>query len=381
MPNPTLKAPLSLDVYANSRKVGTLAELPDHRIAFEYSPEWLQSGFSISPFSLPLKSGVFIPKSYEPFDGLFGVFSDSLPDGWGALLTDRLLRSKGIDPYSLSTLARLSLIGKNGKGLLEYCPSQALKESFHTIDFDELAKECEKILDDQPSKDLDALYGLGGSSGGARPKINTFVDGEEWIIKFRTHYDSTWIGQEEFDYFTCAKSCQIEVPEFRLFPSKTSPGYFGCVRFDRSNQEKIHMVSAGALLETNYRIPNLDYEILLKLTWLLTNDMEEVIRMFRLACFNVFSHNRDDHAKNFSFLYKDGRWRLSPAYDLTWSSSFGGEHATTIHGNGKNPGPVDLQQAASSIGIPSKAAQTIIQKTKANVEKMLKNTLQKHRPH
>ena len=114
------------------------------------------------------------------------------------------------------------------------------------------------------------------------------------------------------------------------------------------------MVSAGALLETSYRIPNLDYEILLKLTWLLTKNMEEVKRMFRLACFNVFSHNRDDHAKNFSFLYQNGQWKLSPAYDLTWSHSFGGEHATTVHGNGKNPGAAELEQAALSIGLSSR---------------------------
>ena len=378
MPKAVIPNPVSLDVYVGDQKVGTLAELPDHRIAFEYSPEWLQCGFSISPFSLPLKSGVFIPKSYDPFDGLFGVFADSLPDGWGSLLTDRLLRSRQIDPHSLTTLQRLSLVGSSGKGLLEYRPSAALQESFATLPFDELAEECARILADKPSDRLDTLFEMGGSSGGARPKVNTDIDGQEWIVKFPASFDPASIGEEEYQYFCCASKCDIEVPEFRLFPSERNSGYFGCRRFDRTEQGKIHMVSAGALLETSYRIPNLDYEILLKLTWLLTKNMEEVKRMFRLACFNVFSHNRDDHAKNFSFLYQNGQWKLSPAYDLTWSHSFGGEHATTVHGNGKNPGAAELEQAALSIGLSSREARSIIKSVQKTVNQNLKDILKEH---
>lgn len=141
------------------------------------------------------------------------------------------------------------------------------------------------------------------------------------------------------------------------------------------------MISAGALLETSYRIPNLDYEILLKLTWLLTGNMDEVRKVFRLACFNVFSHNRDDHAKNFSFLYQDGQWQLSPAYDLTWSSSFGGEHATTVHGNGKNPRAADLEIAALSIGLSIREAQSIIQSVQKTVHQNLKDILVSHSHH
>ncbi|WP_305151223.1 HipA N-terminal domain-containing protein [uncultured Dubosiella sp.] len=74
----------TLQVFYKERKVGTLAQGSDHRIAFEYDPDWIRDGFSISPLSLPLRPGVFLPKRYDPFDGLFGVFADSLPDGWGA---------------------------------------------------------------------------------------------------------------------------------------------------------------------------------------------------------------------------------------------------------------------------------------------------------
>lgn len=381
MPKTDLLNPVSLDVYAGEKKVGTLAELPDHRIAFEYDKDWLKDGFSISPFSLPLNPGVFIPKTYGPLDGLFGVFADSLPDGWGALLTDRFLRSYNIDPISLTPLQRLSLVGSSGKSLLEYRPSTYLQESFSALSFDELAEECAKVLADKPSDRLDTLYEMCGSSGGARPKVNTEIDGHEWIVKFPASFDPVFIGEEEYRYFLCAKECGITVPEFCLFPSEKLSGYFGCQRFDRNEKGKVYMISAGALLETSYRIPNLDYEILLKLTWLLTGNMDEVRKVFRLACFNVFSHNRDDHAKNFSFLYQDGQWQLSPAYDLTWSSSFGGEHATTVHGNGKNPRAADLEIAALSIGLSIREAQSIIQSVQKTVHQDLKDILVSHSHH
>ena len=76
---------------------------------------------------------------------------------------------------------------------------------------------------------------------------------------------------------------------------------------------------SAAILETSHRIPNLDYDILMKLTLQLTKSMEECEKLYRLMCFNVFAHNRDDHSKNFSYIYRDEekRWILSPAYDLT----------------------------------------------------------------
>lgn len=131
--------------------------------------------------------------------------------------------------------------------------------------------------------------------------------------------------------------------ETKLFPSKQCDGYFGTKRFDRNvksdgSEERIHMISVSAVLETSHRIPNLDYEILMKLTLELTKEYSEIEKLYRLMCFNVFAHNRDDHSKNFTYLYdeKEKRWRLSPAYDLTYSYSLGGEHATTVQSIGMN---------------------------------------------
>ena len=175
------------------------------------------------------------------------------------------------------------------------------------------------------AENLDELFRLGGSSGGARPKILTEIGGEDWIIKFPSSADRDDIGKQEYDYSVCAKKCGIEMTETRLFPSKICQGYFGIRRFDRhrgkdGSVRKIHMLSAAAILETSHRIPNLDYDILMKLTMELSKDFSEVKKMFRLMCFNVFAHNRDDHSKNFSYLYREDedRWILSPAYDLTY---------------------------------------------------------------
>lgn len=349
-----------LKVFYNDILVGTLAKTPDRVVAFEYDSDWLNNGFSISPFSLPLIKKVFIPK-YDPFGGLFGVFNDSLPDGWGRLLVDRLFLKNKINPVEIDNLNRLAVVQKSGMGALTYKPEHRFESENNISDYDILARECSKILESQNSENLDELFQLGGSSGGARPKILTSINNEDWIIKFPSSSDPKNIGEKEYQYSLCAKDCGISITETRLFPSKICSGYFGIKRFDRKNGKKVHMVSVSGLLETSHRLPNLDYNILMKLTLELTRNYQDVEQLFRLMCFNVFAHNKDDHSKNFSFLYDDTKneWHLSPAYDLTYSFSFNGEHATTINGEGKNPTLEDILAIAKNIGLKEKFAKDI----------------------
>ena len=349
-----------LKVFYNDSVVGTLAKTPDRLVAFEYDAEWLATGFSISPFSLPLQKKVFIPK-LESFDGLFGVFNDSLPDGWGRLLVDRVFLKNKINPSEIDNLNRLAVVQESGMGALKYKPEHKFESSEQESDYDKLAQECSKILESQNSDNLDELFKLGGSSGGARPKILTKINGEDWIIKFPSSQDPKNIGEQEYKYSLCAKACGIKMSETRLFESKICSGYFGIKRFDRENDKKIHMVSVSGLLETSHRLPNLDYNILMKLTLELTKNYQDIEQLYRLMSFNVFAHNRDDHSKNFSFIYNENKkeWHLSPAYDLTYSSSFNGEHATTINGEGKNPTLEDILAVAKSIGIKEKQARDI----------------------
>ena len=349
-----------LKVFYNDILVGTLAKTPDRVVAFEYDSDWLNNGFSISPFSLPLIKKVFIPK-YDPFGGLFGVFNDSLPDGWGRLLVDRLFLKNKINPNEIDNLNRLAVVQESGMGALTYKPEHRFESKNNIADYDILAQECSKILESQNSDNLDELFILGGSSGGARPKILTSIDNEDWIIKFPSSSDPKNIGEKEYQYSLCAKDCGINMTETRLFPSKICSGYFGIKRFDRKNGKKVHMVSASGFLETSHRIPNLDYNTLMKLTLELTRNYKDIEQLFRLMCFNVFAHNRDDHSKNFSFLFDDTKkeWHLSPAYDLTYSFSFNGEHATTINGEGKNPTLDDILAVAKNIGLKEKFAKDI----------------------
>lgn len=370
----------SLGVFYNNIKVGTLALLPNNLVAFEYDDKWIVDGFAVSPFSLPLIKKVFIPK-IDPFEGLFGVFSDSLPDGWGKLLVDRMLAGKGINPREINILNRLAIVGDSGMGALSYRPEHKFILQEDEKDYDKLALACKELLETNFSSDLDKLFMLGGSSGGARPKILTEIDGEEWIIKFPSSYDVKDIGEIEYLYSLCAKKCGIEMPETKLFPSKISKGYFGIKRFDRNekNKRRIHMISVSALLETSHRLPNLDYDILMKLTLKLTNSFEEVEKMFRLMCFNVFAHNRDDHSKNFSFIYDEElkKWKLSPAYDLTFSYSIGGEHATTVNGNGRNPDMKDILKVAENIGMKYENAKKNAEEIKKIVNKDLGKIIKK----
>lgn len=366
-----------LNVFYHERRVGTLVRYKGYLTAFEYDKEWIESGFAISPFSLPLVKKVFVSK-LSPFEGLFGVFADSLPDGWGRFLVDRLMLKNHMNPAEVGNLNRLAIVGDSGMGALSYRPDIRLYAESSVMGLDQIAEECENILKTEYSPNLDQLFQMGASSGGARPKILTEIEGGEWIIKFPSGEDKKDIGKQEYDYSLCAKECGIEMTETRLFPSARCEGYFGTKRFDRKKDMegktiRIHMLSASAMLETSHRIPNLDYHLLMKLTLEVTKDFSEVKRLYRLMCFNVFAHNRDDHSKNFSYLYDEEEecWRFAPAYDLTYSNSLGGEHATTINGSGLHPGMEDLLTVAKQAGIGAAQAKRIAQEIRECVYDML----------
>lgn len=352
-----------VEVFMNDTKIGRIAMTPDSLCAFEYDPVYLLTGNSISPFNLPLKQEVFIAKR-TPFNGGFGVFDDSLPDGWGNLIFDRYLKSKDIHPDKLTLLQRLALIGSTGRGALEYRPDYSESTDEEIINFDNLASESEKILTtDYEGDSLDTLFRYGGSSGGARPKVFVTIDGKKWLVKFRATMDPADIGEIEYKYSLLAQKCGIKMPETRLFEGK----YFGVERFDRTPHGKIHTVSAAGLLNADYRVPSLDYGDLLQLCHVLTRNMEEVYALFRQMVFNVAINNRDDHAKNFSFQLIHGEWKLSPAYDLLPGSGFNGFHTTTINNNGE-PTTDDMKMVALKVGLHKQRATEIIQEIKTLVK-------------
>ena len=379
-----MKLSVYLNTYGIRRMVGLLYENAG-RVFFEYSPDFLQSGIALSPFKLPLKPGVFEDEK-RTFDGLFGLFNDSLPDGWGCLLLDRKLRKRGLSYDSITPISRLSMIGRNPMGALEYEPADEAAEEVGNVELDSLSGEVDKILAGNDSDVLDELLKLNGSSGGARPKIVSYVSDDRqqiihgganppagftpWIIKFSERYDKLNSGETEYRYSLAAKEAGIDMPPTHLFPSKNGGGYFGVQRFDRTPQGKVHVHTACGLLHASHRFSCLDYENLLKLTLVLTRDITQAEEMVRRMVFNVKSGNRDDHSKNFSFLLnKNFEWRLAPAYDLTPSAGINGEQTAMVNGKGRNITDDDLIAAAKVADIPASAVRSIIN----TVESALKN--------
>lgn len=351
-------------IYAN-RIVGRLAMTKEGLSAFEYSPEWLASGFSISPFELPLRSGVFIAKP-QPFDGGFGVFDDCLPDGWGLLILDRYLQQQGINPRRLSLLDRLAIVGSTGRGALEFRPDKSVVTKQEYADFEKLALEAEQILDSDnyTGEGIVEFQHRGGSPGGARPKIFTRYEGKEWLVKFRAKRDPKRIGRNEYNYSLLAKACGIEMPETRLFEDK----YFGVERFDRTPGGKLHVVSVAGLIGADYRMPSIDYLHIFKVCATLTHSVAELWKVFRLMVFNFLIENKDDHAKNFAFIYKNDQWHFSPAYDLLPSDGMNGYHTTSIN-DSIEPTKDDLIAVAVKAGLNKKEAEEIFTTMMSKVKK------------
>ena len=363
-----------LEVYCYGSLVGYLAETPDHMIAFQYSDSWLRNGFSISPLSLPLNSMVFVPpeKCRERFRGLFGVFADSLPDSWGEVLLDRHLETLGIPAGDLSALDRLAYVGRSGMGALEYHPAKESDFTMNTagLNYDQIAEECEKVLSSKSSDQLDVLYQLGASSGGTRPNILLTESGREWIVKFPAGKDPAISGKREYDYSLCAKDCGITMTETALVNSSVCEGYFKTERFDRKAGEKIFSVTFAGLLEADFRAPSCDYTTYMKLIRMLTREnTADTEQMYRVMCFNILTHNRDDHTKNFSFLYtKGGGWRLAPAYDLTYSDTYWGEQTTSVSGKGKDISEEDFIKVGANAGLSKALCREIADEIKEKAE-------------
>jgi serine/threonine-protein kinase HipA len=373
-------------------------------IYFKYYAEYIKRGIEISPFKLKLSSEINKAEPI-PFDGLFGVFADSLPDGWGRLLLDRALLSRGVNLDNITVLDRLAFVGSNGMGALIYKPEmEELGDENPSLDLDELAQASIQVVAGTAIDVLDDLYKLGGSSGGARPKIlvgynsisNELTGGgktipenfEHWLIKFPSSLDKPDIANIEYAYYKMALDAGILMSDSRLFKGKSGKVYFGTKRFDRIGNNRLHLHSAAGIMHDNFRLSNLDYGNLMDCAFKLEKDVRAYEKVLRLAAFNVFAHNRDDHSKNFAFLMNElGTWKLAPAYDLTFSNSGHGMHSTMVANESANPTKKHLMELAEYFKIRN--ANTIIEQVQsvifnwkmyaeqANVSSISKNQIEK----
>ena len=370
-------ATTKLNVYIQFSKqeelIGQLI-LDGRSILFKYSDTYLKTGKSLSPNQLIFNDNPQTTKK-KPFNGLFGVFADSLPDAWGYLLIKKRLSADQIAIESLNALDHLTFAGKNSMGALHYRPSVELEQEAIEINLDKLNNNISEVLSGKSNIVIDDIFKRGGSPGGARPKIyagynpktdslisdiaNLPEEYEHWIIKFAADVDSKDIANVELAYYKMALDSGIEMSECRVFNSATGNSYFGTKRFDRVGNDKLHMISAAGLLHDDYEHSTLDYGNLIFQAKKLTNNAQAAEQMFRRAVFNVLSHNRDDHSKNFAFLMDpEGTWSLAPAYDLTFSSSSQGYHSTSCARNYVDPGRKELLELANVLSI-NKAKTTI----------------------
>jgi len=309
----------------------------------------------------------------EPFCGNFGIFEDSLPDGYGRYLLNRVFKKSGLDDKHLSPLQRLSIVGSSGMGALCYIPETHVGEQKSLPSLDCLQQMALDVLsknsDKQTDEDAQILYVNSGNSGGCRPKC-LLQDAEgSWLVKFRHTYDPKNMGKMEYRYNQVARKCGITVPDFKLIDGK----YFATKRFDMEAGKRLHIATAGALLNKSIHLPKMDYKNLLHLTGFLTQNSAAVDEMFKRMAFNVLTENKDDHAKNFSFICRESKWTLAPAYDLTQcSSGYNGQHATSVNYNG-HPAVEDMLRLGESIHIPKKCGLSMIKDIAKACAELLSN--------
>lgn len=387
MSSPINQIKIGLELAEVALPLGRLA-WHDGRIYFEYDSAFLNGGLEVSPFNLPLQLGV---RTFDPllFEGLPGAFNDSLPDGWGRLLLDRMMMSRGVFPGEMTPLDRLAHVGRTGMGALVYEPDFGDGVPDGDIDLDRIAAHAQEVLDGEAEEVLEELLTLNGSSAGARPKVMIGLDAdrqvaihgthslpegfEPWLVKFPNHGDGLSAGAIEYVYALMAKDAGLDMTDVHLFPAQKGAGYFATRRFDRRGGHRLHAHSACGLLHADPRVPSLDYKGLMALTMALTHDIRETEKMFRLAVFNVLAHNQDDHSKNFSFLMDaEGNWTFAPAYDLTFASGPGGEQSTVVMGEGKNPGIEHLIRLGLEGELPRPRINDTIEQVKASLSQWRK---------
>lgn len=364
---------MKLRVLCNGKIVGQLAARGGE-IVFQYDSAWLDNGFDLAPSSLEF-DGLANPARRMDFQGLHGVFNDSLPDGWGLLLMDRALKKyRDLERSQITPIDRLAYMGHRCMGALEYQPELLPEQDGKLIDLADIAAQSEKILRGETSDVLEELRICGGSPGGARPKVtvafsenmetclSNFGDLPEgyshWIVKFRndSRYgdgDPVDMGRLEMAYADMARAAGLQVPATRLLElsvNRKQEAFFAVQRFDRVVNHKIHFLSLAGYAYADHRVPCLDYGSgVLAATKKITKSDKEVEKAFRLMLFNVLAHNKDDHSKNFAYLLDPasrGAWRLAPAYDLTFNTGMANSHTTAINGSG-NPGFADLAKVAA----------------------------------
>jgi len=379
------------DTGLSRHPVGILAAT-DSRVLFEYDPSWIAGGLELAPFHLPIVRKNFSFEQGRLPDRLPGLCADSLPDGWGTLIMDRYFIRQGMDRQRITPIDRLAWLGCEAMGALCYQPSLRAEQLLHeAVQIGATAREALQLFEGRIADAGRLLARIGGSPGGDRPKalIGIAADGESfvsgngplpegyshWLVKFSAMQKSAASGFGRYEgaleqiCLNMAEAAGITIPENRLIDDGSGLRHIAVRRFDRPTPAiRLHVATASGLLHADHRLPSLDYADLLKLAWALTQDATQVLEQYRRAVFNLFVGNLDDHAKNHGYLMDgNGRWHLSPVYDVTFSGEPDGEHWTSYCGEGSRPGRATLLRLAEAASIRKADAVAVIEQVQSAV--------------
>lgn len=402
---------IAAEVYLWGTRIGVVAQENVSDIPkFNYDTNFLKSGIQVSPIAMPLSEQIFTfpALNKESFHGLPGLLSDSLPDRYGTKLIERYLAEQGRSIKELTAVERLCYTGKRGMGALEYVPAKyymGIKDS--SINIDALVRLASDILSEKKAVHLSGdeqlmqqIINVGTSAGGARAKAiiawneetNDIRSGQisagdgyaYWLIKFdgvsnnKDHgdkEDGPSYTRIEYAYHLMAKAAGIDMSECRLY-RENGRYHFMTKRFDREgeNGAKIHMQSLGAIAHYDYNAPGVyGYEQAADILYRLGSSQKDVERLYRRMVFNVMARNQDDHVKNIAFLMdKKGKWRLSPAYDVTYACDTNNywlaRHQMSVNGKLESITDKDLQECAKKMNIGKRRADKIIDEVRFAVK-------------
>ena len=312
---------------------------------FNYNPEWVNRGIDVAPLAAPISSvRVLMPVYGEEgkiYQRLPSFIADSLPDAWGNQLFEIWRQDNHIANAEITPLDKLSFIGKRGMGALEFVPDVKQLPRVGKVDLKSLADLAERIFNQreevrilpEESVTMQSLLAVGTSAGGRQPKAIIAINKdtgeirsgqiagqsgfEYYLLKFgNSEYSS---AELEMTYYEMARNAGINMMPSRLYPVEGS-NHFLTQRFDRDGDKKLHIQTLAAIQ------PGAEsYEDLITVCRKLHLPESDCQQVFRRMVFNILANNTDDHNKNFSFIMTpDGRWRLSPAYDLTYIINAGG---------------------------------------------------------
>jgi len=386
------------------RRIGAVSWIAERGLGvFQYNPDFLAAGIELSPIAMPAQIDpyAFPDLRRGAFRGLPGLLADSLPDTFGNQLINVWLLAAGRAVEDFSPVDRLCYVGSRGMGALEFEPAVPRPGGNAKVDIEQLRELADLAMisrgrlrgmlegiNDRAA--LEGILAVGTSAGGARAKavlawnpqtgefrsgqVDTHQGFEHWMLKFdgTTNLNQQRLGgpqgygRIEYAYHRMARDAGIEMSECRLH-HEGGRSHFMTKRFDRDETgAKMHMQTLGALRHLDYNYPGgASYEQAIETVRKLGMGAEEAKQQYRRAVFNLAARNQDDHVKNISFLMdRSGRWRLSPAYDVTYSynpiEGWTKSHQMSLAGKQEGFSRDDLLQSARVSGVPLPAARQVV---------------------